>query len=59
MSLSVFRGAAPGVPTAPRGMPVPSLVSGGNADTESSSLSVPAFGSSDSVVTVAVSSLSR
>src|SRR6476620_9331692 len=32
--------------------PVTSLVSGGNADTESSSLSVPAFWSSDSVVTL-------
>src|SRR3984893_17281304 len=49
----------PGVPTAPRGAPGTSLVSGGNADTESSSLSVPAFGSSDSVVTMPVSSLSR
>src|ERR1700730_17109304 len=56
MSLSEFRGAwfAPGVPTAPRGAPGTSLVSGGNADTESSSLSVPAFGSSDSVVTMPV-----
>ena len=59
MSLSVLRGACPGTPTAPRGMPGPSLVSGGSAETESTSLSVPVFASSDSVVTVAVSSLSR
>jgi len=48
-----------GVPTAPRGTPGPSFVSGGRTDADSSSFSVPVPPSSASVVIVAVSSFSR
>ena len=58
-SVSVLAPDAKLVPGMPRGAPGTSLVSGGNADTESSSLRVPALGFSASMVTVPVSSLSR
>src|SRR5882762_3891043 len=59
MSLLVSRTGAPGAPIAPRGAPGPSLLSGGKALAELSSLSVPVLPSRARVVTVAVSSLRR
>ena len=50
---------APGAPTAPRGAPGPSLVSGGSAEAELELLQRAGLPSSASVVTVAVSSFSR
>src|ERR1700682_5900140 len=59
ISLSVLRGGGPpGAPTAPRGAPGPSLLSGGKPDAELTSVSSPVLPSTEKVVTVPSSSLS-
>src|SRR5450631_365156 len=59
MSLSVLRGGGPpGTPTAPRGAPGPSLVSGGRPVAVLTSVSSPVLPSIAKVVTVPSSSLS-
>src|SRR5437868_10613149 len=59
ISLSVFRGGGPpGAPTALRGAPGPSFVSGDSPDAEPTSVNAPVLLSSANVVTVPSSSLS-